>query len=164
VGRRGAGLVGSAAAALLRPGVRVALALPVHGAVMLTTLLLTMTRACAVPVNPEHTEREQAAEMAGCQVHVCMSAACPPTSCQESQVELVEVKANRDSTGNQITQLDPVVCMAQSSLPTHQDEALNRARQAQPAVLRAGGQRRGGGGDARGGGDGRDGGGAAAGG
>lgn len=81
MGRRVAGLAGSAAAALLRPGVRVALALPVHGAVMLATLLLTMTRACALPINPEHTEREQAVEMAGCQVRICVSGAFPPTSC-----------------------------------------------------------------------------------
>jgi hypothetical protein len=45
-------------AAALRPGVRVAVALPVHGAPMLACLLLTMT----------HSAHELAAEMAGCQV------------------------------------------------------------------------------------------------
>ena len=55
-------------AAALRPGVRVAVALPVHGAPMLACLLLTMTHACAVPLNPEYSAHELAAEMAGCQV------------------------------------------------------------------------------------------------
>ena len=42
--------------------------MPVHGAPMLACLLLTMTHACAVPLNPEYSAHELAAEMAGCQV------------------------------------------------------------------------------------------------
>lgn len=54
----------------LRPGARVAVALPVYSPEAFVALVHTMSYACAVPVNPDYSSAELQEEMQGCEVRV----------------------------------------------------------------------------------------------